>query len=73
MLARVGDEGRAAVVLVLETALDGPREQAQLSVERRLPLRRRHRLQVSEGASSRRVTCGNPPAASRISSNASRT
>src|SRR4051812_33829097 len=45
----VGDQGGAAVIVVFEAARDAALEQAQLAVERGLPLRRRHRLQVGEG------------------------
>lgn len=46
---RVRDERGAAVIRVFESARDAAREQAQLTVERRLPVSGRHRFQVSEG------------------------
>jgi hypothetical protein len=65
----IGDERGANVIWRAEIVLDGLLEQAQLPVEGRLPFRRRDRLEVLQ----RRAACGYWPAASWISSNASRT
>jgi hypothetical protein len=46
---RVRDEGGAAVILVFDSARYAARQQAQLAVERRLPVSGGHRLQVNEG------------------------